>query len=58
MTRQLGDQLHVRAGLVENDPVDACHVLGDEAEQGLQASVGITRLAQLNNDTHGTTPGQ
>jgi len=32
MACELRDQLHVRAGFVENDPVDVRHVLGDEAE--------------------------
>ena len=32
-------------------------VLGDEPEEGLETGVRIARLVQVNDDTHGTTPG-
>ncbi len=49
---QLRNQLDVGHGLVENDPVDAAHVLRDQVEYGGQALRRIASLVYMDNNAH------
>jgi hypothetical protein len=49
---ELGDHLDLGHGLVEDDAVDAVHVLGDEVQERLQA---FRRAAGARGLSNGTT---
>ena len=53
MMRQLGYEIDVGNGLVEDDAIDRLHVLVHELEQGLQALGRRPCLIERDNHTHG-----
>ena len=51
MMRELGDQLDVGDGLVEDDAVDRLHILRDDVEQRLQALACLANIFKWYNAT-------
>ncbi len=56
MPRELGDQLHIGAGAVENDAVDMAHILRDKRDERRKACLWVTRTGKLNNNSQDISP--
>jgi hypothetical protein len=56
MPGELGDQLDIGAGAIENDAIDMRHVGFDKPNQGRKARARIAGTGKLNDDTQGVLP--
>lgn len=53
MPRELWNQIDVGDCLVEDHPVDTCHILVDQPLKRFQTGFRALRIDERNNDTHG-----
>ena len=53
---EIGDQLDIGTGTIEDDAVDMTHILLDKREQRRKACLWITRIGKLDDDSQKTAP--